>query len=131
MIRSGDRAHLALLGRLRERIGPGLRWWTEVVIPIAGDHRSADAVIGGPGFEVLVEAETHLYDVQALERAIAAKQRDLGTTRALLLVADTRHNRREVSQVEEIRLRLGIGTRACLASLARGRDPGGDALVIL
>ena len=132
-----DSAHLALLGRLHDRLSPGLRlapglsWRTEVPIPIAGDHRSADGLIGGPGFDVLVEAETHLHDIQALERAIAAKQRDLGVARVLLLVADTRHNRRVMDQTEELRRRFPIQTRACLVALARGRDPGGDALVIL
>jgi transcriptional regulator with XRE-family HTH domain len=126
-----DRAHLALLGRLQGRVGPRLRWRTEVPVPIAGDHRSGDAVIGGDGFDVLVEAETHLHDVQALERTIAAKQRDLGASRVVLLVADTRHNREVIEHAEELKRRFPISTRACLAALARGREPGGDALVIL
>ncbi len=126
-----DSAHLALLGRLHERLGPGLRWRTEVPVPIAGDHRSGDALIEGRGFDVLVEAETHLHDVQALERVIAAKQRDLRASRVVLLVADTRHNRSVIEHTEELRRRFAIGTRACLTALARGRDPGGDALVVL
>ncbi len=126
-----DRAHLALLERLRARLAPGLRWRTEVPIPIAGDHRSGDALIEGHGFSVLVEAETHLHDVQALERTIAAKQRDLGASRVVLLMADTRHNRSVIDHAEELRRRFPIGVRAGLAALARGRDPGGDALLIL
>lgn len=126
-----DRAHLALLARLHDRLGPGLGWRTEVPIPISGDHRSADAVIGGGGFDILVEAETRLHDVQALERAIAAKQRDLGLARVVLLVADTRHNRTVIDHAEELRRRFPISTRACLAALGRAREPAGDALVIL
>jgi transcriptional regulator with XRE-family HTH domain len=126
-----DKAHLALIRRFRARLSPALTWRSEVPIPIAGDRRSADGVISGAGFEILVEAETRLDDVQALERSIAGKQRDLGIGRVILLVADTRHNREVVLRLEELRRLFPIGTRACLTALARGRDPGGDALIIL
>ncbi len=126
-----DKGHLALLDRLRSRLGTGLRWRTEVPMPIEGDRRSADALMDCAEFEAIVEAETHLDDIQALERGIAGKQRDLGVARVILLVADTRHNRTVIARVAELRRRFPIGTRACLAALASGRDPGGDALVIL
>lgn len=126
-----DVAHLALLERLRSRVPANLRWRAEVPVPIAGDRRSTDAVIDGPSVEVMVEAETRIDDVQAIERRINAKQRDLGIGRVILLVADTRHNRAVVSGVPELRARFPVSTRSCLAALARGRDPGGDALVIL
>jgi transcriptional regulator with XRE-family HTH domain len=126
-----DRGHLALLARLRARISAALRWRTEVAIPIAGDRRSADATIEGEEVGILVEAETHLDDIQALERSIAGKQRDLGLQRVILLVADARHNRQVIEMHPELRERFPIGTRACLAALAKGRDPGGDCLVIL
>ena len=60
-----------------------------------------------------------------------AKQRDLGAKRAILLVADTRHNREVIRQVPDLRREFPISTRACLAALGRGEDPGGDCLVIL
>ncbi len=126
-----DKGHLALLARFRSRLGPVVRWRSEVPMPIEGDRRSADAVIGLEALEVMVEAETHLDDIQALERGIAAKQRDLGIARVILLVADTRHNRAIIEGVPELRRRFPIGTRACLFALAADRDPGGDALVIL
>lgn len=126
-----DAAHLALIERFRRRMPPGLRWRTEVPVPIEGDRRSADIVLDGPGVEAMVEAETRLDDVQALERRIAAKQRDLGIGRVILLVADTRHNRSVIARFPTIRERFPVSTRACLSTLARGRDPGGDALVIL
>jgi transcriptional regulator with XRE-family HTH domain len=126
-----DRAHLALIERLHLRVSPSLRWRTEVAIPIAGDLRSADIVITGPGFGVIVEAETRLSDVQALERRIGAKQRDLGLERVILLLADTGANRRAVSQIPELARRFPLSARACLMALAAGRDPGGDAIVFL
>ena len=126
-----DKAHLALLDRFRRRLPSNTRWRTEVPMPIEGDRRSADAVVECPGLAALVEAETRIGDVQALERAIAGKQRDLGVGRVILLVADTRHNRQLIARVPELARRFPVGTRACLAALARGRDPGGDCLVIL
>lgn len=126
-----DRAHLALLGRFRTRLHPGLRWRTEVPIPITGDRRSGDAVMGGDGWDGLVEAETRLGDIQLLERRAGAKARDLGVRRLVLLVADTTHNREVVRLHPELRERFPIDTRTCLRHLRRGEDPGGDCLVIL
>jgi transcriptional regulator with XRE-family HTH domain len=126
-----DRAHLALIERLRTRVSPTLRWRTEVPIPVAGDLRSADVVIDGQTFGILVEAETRLFDVQALERRIGAKQRDLGLARVVLLLADTATNRRAVAHIPELARRFPISARSCLTSLRDGRDPGGDAIVFL
>lgn len=100
-------------------------------MPIPGDRRSADATITGDDVDALVEAETRLHDIQTLERGIAGKQRDLGVERVVLLVADTRHNRAVIARVPELRRRFPVGTRAGLAALGRGLDPGGDCLVIL
>ncbi len=100
-------------------------------MPITGDRRSADAVIDGEGLDVMVEAETRLDDLQALGRTIHLKQRDLGATRLVLLVASTRHNRSVIARHAELRADFPIDTRTCLAALSRGVDPGGDALAIL
>ena len=100
-------------------------------MPIDGDRRSADALVTGPGVKALIEAETRIDDVQALERRINAKQRDMRIARVILLVADTRHNRVVITQVPALRVRFPVSTRACLAALAKARDPGGDALVLM
>jgi len=126
-----DSGHLALLERFRARLGPGLRLRTEVPIPIEGDRRSADAVVDGSAVTAMVEAETRIDDVQALERRLRAKQRDLGISRVILLVANTRHNRIVVANNPAIRASFPVSTRACLAAIGRGRAPDGDALVIL
>jgi transcriptional regulator with XRE-family HTH domain len=126
-----DAAHLALISRFRARVSALLRWRTEVPMPITGDLRSADVVIDGPEIDAMVEAETRLDDLQALDRRLATKQRDLGSTRLILLVADTRHNRAVLAAHPEFRARFPVSTRACLMALAEARDPGGDALVVL
>lgn len=126
-----DAAHVALLARFRARLAPGMRWRTEVPIPIDGDRRSVDAVVENLAVRAMIEAETRIDDVQGLERRVNAKQRDLGIARVILLVADTRHNRTIVANIPAIRTRFPVSTRACLSALGRGRDPGGDALVFL
>jgi hypothetical protein len=131
-----DRAHLALLDRFRARLHASLLWRTEVPMPIAGDLRGADGVIGGGVAPngvgtVLVEAETRLTDLQAVERKALLKKRDLGADRLILLIADTPNNRKVLELHPELQERFPIGTRKCLAALARGVDPGGDCLVVL
>lgn len=100
-------------------------------MPLPGDLRSADVVIDGPLVDEMVEAETRLDDLQALERRVRLKQRDLAVRRVILLVADTRHNRAILAAHPELVARFPISTRACLAALRDGRDPGGDAIVVL
>lgn len=125
-----DKAHVALLRRFAKRLHKSLRWRTEVPIPIPGDRRSADAVASAATFDAVIEAETRLHDVQATQRRLRSKQRDLNA-RAILLLADTRHNRAVIDAVPDIREQFPIQTRACMAAFARGEDPGGDCLVIL
>lgn len=126
-----DRAHLALLARFRLRLHPSLDWRTEVPIPITGDLRAGDGVVIGMFGMILVEAETKVSDIQAVERKVRLKQRDLGAERLILLVADTPHNRKVLELHPELRARFTISARSCLAALARGEDPRGDCLVLL
>lgn len=133
-----DRGHLALLDRLRKRLGPGARLRTEVPVPIAGDLRSGDAMLSVQGaagadhvVDILFEAETNLDDIQLVERKGAAKQRDLGAKRLVLLIADTRHNKDVIRLHPELRERFPISPRRALTALARGEDPGGDCLILL
>jgi len=126
-----DRAHLGLLERLRRRVSAALRWRTEQPVPIAGDLRAADATITGRTFDAMVEAETRLVDLQALERRVRTKARDLGVQRVILLVADTRTNRSVLAGHPEFMAAYPISSRSCLVAVGRGEDPGGDAIVLL
>jgi len=126
-----DAGHLALLARLRERVHASVRWRSEVPMPIPGDLRSADATLDGDQLDAMIEAETRLADVQGLERRVANKARDLGVRRVILLVLDSSHNREVVRSTPWLAERFPVGTRAALAALRHGRDPGGDCLVFL
>jgi transcriptional regulator with XRE-family HTH domain len=127
-----DRAQLALLGRLRERLHPSLSWRTEVPLPIPGDLRAWDAEIRGTDWMSRVEAETAIRDRQALDRRVMLKLRDDGPCHLLLLVSDSRTNRAALPLVREA---LGavapLPARAMLAALAAGRNPGGGSVVML
>jgi hypothetical protein len=100
-------------------------------MPISGDLRGADGLIEGDLGTILVEAETRLADLQAVERKALLKKRDLGAERMILLIADTPNNRTVLELHAELRERFPIGARRCLAALGRGEDPGGDCLVVL
>jgi transcriptional regulator with XRE-family HTH domain len=88
-----DAAHARLLASLHGRLHRSLAWRTEVPLPIRGDLRAWDAVIGGPGWRARVECETRPRDLQALERRLALKQRDGGMDFIILLLRDSAHNR--------------------------------------
>jgi transcriptional regulator with XRE-family HTH domain len=130
-----DRAQLQLLDRLRVRVHPSLRWRPEVPLPIEGDLRAWDAEITGRNptpWRARVEAETRIDDGQALERRLALKVRDDPAGHLILLVSDTRANRRALASI-------GVGldhltparTREMLAALTAGQDPGRGGIVIL
>jgi transcriptional regulator with XRE-family HTH domain len=130
-----DAAQLALLERLRRRLSPRLSFRTEVPLPIEGDFRAWDAVIGGfgpPATALHVEGETRLYDAQAQLRRIALKARDGGADTVLLVLANTRTNRAAVRAAGKmIDEAYPIRARQALAALRAGRHPGGSALVFV
>ncbi len=126
-----DAGHIALLARLRARLHSSVEWRAEIRMPIPGDARSADATLRVGLVTAMVEAETRLGDIQAVERRIRSKQRDLGADRVVLIVAASRHNRAVIAAIPELRLEFPVAARTCLARLGRGEDPGGDCLVVM
>jgi transcriptional regulator with XRE-family HTH domain len=122
-----DAAQIALLDRLRSRCHPSLRWATEVPMSIPGDPTVAAAT-----WTAGVEAETVLADIQALDRRLALKERDGGKDRTLLVISDTRRNRSILRSAGDVlRVRFPVWSGVALAELARGTDPGGNALIVL
>lgn len=127
-----DVAHVRLLERFRRVLHPSLTWRTEVPLPNAGDLRAWDAVVSGGSWQVAVEAETRIGDVQAFQRRLARKMRDGGMRSVILLAADTVRNREALAGT-----RTGAATtlpgsaRAILAALREGRDPAQSGIVLL
>lgn len=127
-----DSAQLALLAGFRRLLPRNLGWRTEVPLDVPGDRRAWDAIVDGPGWRMPVEAETRLRDVQACSRRIALKRRDDGRDAVILLVADTRANRRALRlAAADLAAEYPVPGHAALAALAAGRQPEGGAIVLL
>lgn len=132
-----DAAHVALLRRLRGTASPDFRWSNEVPLPIAGDRRAWDSVgqagpTGRALIEIFLDAETRLFDAQAVIRRVTLKKRDSGDVRVILLVRDSRGNRAAAHAARDlIRETFPVPGDLALAALRDGRDPGGDAFVML
>jgi hypothetical protein len=132
-----DAPQQALLARLRPRVNRTLSWTTEVPViemPVPGtvDLRAWDLGIDGHGVRVRIDAETHVGDLQAVDRRVALKQRDGQEPCVILLLAKTRHHRTLLELAgDALRARYPVSQRAALAALRDGRQPSGNALVLL
>ena len=130
-----DAGQAALLGRLRDRLAPHLSFRTEVPLPILGDQRAWDGVIGklvGVFDRLPVEAETRWLDGQGQMRRVTLKLRDSGFEHVLLVLANTRRNREALAATESTLISaFPVPARIALAALASGSHPGGSAIVFL
>jgi len=128
-----DAGHVRLIGRFRERISSGgWVWRSEVPVAGLGDLRAWDGQLVGSGLTIATEIETRLRDVQATQRRLELKRRDGTVDRLLLVVADTRTNHGAMEAAADLlSAAYPVSARAALAALAAGRDPGGDALIVL
>jgi transcriptional regulator with XRE-family HTH domain len=126
-----DKAQLALLDRLRRLLPETVAWRSEVPVPIGGDRRAWDASISGSGWTAYVDAETRLRDIQALQRRTALKQRDTGTARVILLLADSRANRSILAALALPLVADPIPSRVLIEAVRSGRDPGGGGVILL
>lgn len=120
---------LRLLERLRAQLSTEWRWATEVLVGLPGDLRAWDLRLSGPG-TVGIDAETRLYDLQALQRRCEAKWRDRSVDRVVLLVADTHHNRSVLREHRDaLRSTFPLDTKAVLAVLRAGELPSANGIV--
>jgi Helix-turn-helix. len=127
-----DAAQLDLLRRFRTRIGDAWSWQLEAPLNIPGDLRAFDALLTGPDTSVAVEAITRLRDAQAQLRALARKQRDGQAARLVILLAASHANRAALSSAADVlATTFPLGTKATLAALASGEDPGANGIVLL
>lgn len=127
-----DAGQLKVLARLQATLPASVQLRREVPIPMPGDRRAWDGMLGLAPDETPVEAETHLRDVQALDRRAALKLRDSGERAMVLLVADTPHNRHMLELYrEDLRASFPLNTREMLQSLRAGRTPPASGIVVL
>jgi transcriptional regulator with XRE-family HTH domain len=118
------------LRRLRTFLGhvaPPLSARIEVALPTGPDRaelRAWDAVVFGLGTRTAIELEMRLRDVQALVRRIDLKRRDDPTEGFLLLIADTRGNRRILAEFAGMLADLPrLRPSTVYAALERGEHP--------
>lgn len=127
-----DAGHAMLLEQMHRELPNGSPWRTEVPVSTGGDMRAWDAQFRVAGVRVCVEAEMRLSDLQALDRRIALKRRDAVVDLVILLIADTKGNRRALAiHRESLRASFPLDTRAVLGALRAGRAPTSSGIVIL
>ncbi len=129
-----DAAQLRIIARARRVIGGQWTWGTEV--PVSRDprdRRALDAVISRGGVRIGLEVMSRLTDAQAQVRAALLKQAAAGLDRMVLVLADTRHNRRAVAAGADPTLRpaFPLDSRATLGSLRQHHLPRANGVVLL
>jgi hypothetical protein len=113
---------------------PPLRFRVEVPLPATADrseHRAWDATLFDGAGRTAIELEMRLRHVQATRRRHELKRRDDPTDNFLLLIADTRHNRRVLVDFAELfadlpRLRPSV----VRAALEAGEHPPWGVLLV-
>ena len=127
-----DEGQLALLRRLRARIGNQFHWQLEAPIHLPGDLRAFDALLQKDNLSIAVEAITRLRDAQAQLRAATLKQRDGGIERLIIVLRASHSNREALAGGGDLlAIQFPLGTKATLAALAAGTDPGQNGIVLL
>lgn len=89
------------LMRFLAHVGPPLHFRVEMGLPRRDgqfEQRAWDAMLFGHAERTAIELEMRIHDAQAMRRRHGLKRRDDPTERFLLLVADTRHNRRVLAE---------------------------------
>jgi transcriptional regulator with XRE-family HTH domain len=113
---------------------PPLTARTEVPLPTVADRRELrawDAVLFGHSERTAIELEMRLRDAQAVERRFALKRRDDPTEHFLLLIADTRTNRRVLAEFGLLFAELPrLRPTTVRAALTGGRHPGSGILLV-
>lgn len=126
-----DAAQLELLARFRGQVSHTFGWRTEVPIGDQGDLRAWDVVLEG-SIGIGVDAETRLYDMQALQRRLELKLRDSDVGRVVLVVSGTHHNRAVLrAHRSALMSTLPLDTAAVMRSLRAGDVPIHNGIVLL
>jgi transcriptional regulator with XRE-family HTH domain len=125
-----DAGQLATLARFRALIGSAWRVRTE--IPIGGDRRSIDALLTNAHGSIAVECVTRLLDAQAQVRSILLKADAARVSTVLIVLADTRWNRRAlVDTAPTLDPAFPLRRRVVLRCLRTGEVPTQNGLLLV
>ena len=129
-----DAGQTSRLLKLLRLCAPPLRYRLEVALPPLSDRwerRAWDAVLFGGGERTAIELQMRLRDVQAMRRRHELKRRDDPTEHFLLLIADTRHNRRVLAEFEDLFADLPLLRPSVVrAALEAGRHPPSGRVLV-
>jgi len=128
-----DARQLQMIAEYRRLVEPG-HWQARIESPVGppGDLRAFDLLLSSGRLSVAHEFVSRVRDAQAQVRPLMLKQRDAGVDRLVLVVAATHANRRAVAEAgPALRESFRLGTRAVLAALRAGKDPGSNGLVFI
>ncbi|MFN8622955.1 MAG: helix-turn-helix transcriptional regulator [Chloroflexota bacterium] len=129
-----DAPQLELWADTRYVFGPPWGWRSEVHVGDAHDQRAWDlqGIHRQTHLKVCIDAECVFRDCQAVMRRVEGKRMADGQPRVILVIRDSRANRRAVEEAREtLKTAFPIDGRAGLAALRRGEDPGGDVLLMV
>ena len=128
-----DAAQASMAAAFRQRLGAKSTLLLEqAVTEDPSDRRAFDAVLTMPGCRCAIEFVSRLHDSQAQLRELHLKLRDGAVDRMVIVVKDTRTNRRAVALVVDlVRATFPLGPRAVWAALSAGRAPSANGIVFL
>ncbi|HLB43933.1 MAG TPA: helix-turn-helix transcriptional regulator [Candidatus Limnocylindrales bacterium] len=122
-----DAGQAPRLVKLLAGVGAPLRYRTDVPLPARDDApelRAWDALLSGNGERTAVELEARLTDMQATARRHNLKRRDDPVEHFLLVVANTKHNRRVMREYAGLFADLPhLRTASVLKQLRAGKHP--------
>jgi len=126
-----DAAQLSIIAVLRSLIHRDFAWQSEAPVAGGGALRAWDVRLSGP-FTVGLDIESKLLDIQAVQRRMQLRRRDGDVDRVILVVADTRHNRRVLKEhATDLATTFPGRPKTILQALTTGVDPGVDGLLLL
>ncbi len=129
-----DAGQLPLLGRFQISIRQG-DWRIESEVPVlqdARDRRAFDLVLRRRSVVVAIEGISHLSDGQDQVRRIVLKQQAAGIPIAVIVLADTRHNRMAARMAAPtLEPAFPMAPRAVMQALRAGKPPAENGIVFI
>lgn len=128
-----DRGHQKVRGRVVGMVAsPPYAITHEAPFSGLEDIRCRDLLLRLDDFAVGIEIETRVRDVQACVRRIRARERQGGVDEVVVVLADTAHNRRIVTELREaLGPRFATDPRQIVAALRGGRPVTGSGVILV